>query len=545
MTNVRALVSDPEFQKFPIQERVAALQQAGADPAFIDEYSKLPENSGLPTEPQTPWEKIKAGATNLAGRAVQGAIDTIPPGTIPGGFDAGVARAQDTAQKILQYQIPPEYLPLLSTNPITAPLAAGGGSLEGLLELAPAVGGAAGGAVANVPGAAAGASIGESVRQGVRGAAGLPQATGVGQRALDLDPNGPAASILAQVDEAMMTPIAKGVGKIVSAASTFTDNSALRDLLRLLKPAKAMDKMDALALAERMRSEGVASPLTSRLSQLQRAREILGEPGIGPTAGTTGPPTAPTGLTGQAQAAESAIAATGATVPAGAVEAKAVGRIPDTLPGGIVPHTGTDIRNAAEGQALDTMTVINNRSDIPFTESLAEKRRLDDILRKWYVRGGEVVPDAKEFVKGSADDWRHEIATAFPEFGDLELRQSDMITITELLEKAEYEARRQGLKTSSTHVFGMLKDMYESGFRSTGPIASLSSAGKTVLATILQGGGATAQAWLRAVGPKSLSAVDSMAPDNSTAPPPAAPAPAPSASPDEEAFINKYLAGAR
>jgi hypothetical protein len=39
--NTSSLVSDPEFQRFPLAERVAALQKIGADPAYISSYEEL------------------------------------------------------------------------------------------------------------------------------------------------------------------------------------------------------------------------------------------------------------------------------------------------------------------------------------------------------------------------------------------------------------------------------------------------------------------------------------------------------------------------
>lgn len=39
--NTNSLVSDPEFQRFPLAERVAALQKIGADPSYIRSYEEL------------------------------------------------------------------------------------------------------------------------------------------------------------------------------------------------------------------------------------------------------------------------------------------------------------------------------------------------------------------------------------------------------------------------------------------------------------------------------------------------------------------------
>lgn len=462
----------------------------------------------------------------------------IPPaGTAPSAWD----KIQSVLRQIVQAKAPDALM--MAAGPVGSLVKAGGGTLEGTMDLAPMVAGTVGAvAGAGAPGAALGVGAAEAGRQLIRRALGLPQAPGVVQKFLHLDPDSSAAAAAGIGAEAAVTPIAEGVGKGVGALAEATDNGALRRLASLLGVATDVDKAHAMDLASRMRDLGIAPARSNRKEILANAERALGSVPIGP----------PGGAIKDMMEAMDAARATGKEVPATSVVDKALAAIPKNIQGApgqpsIVPLVGTNVRNAAENSAIDTMNAVRGRSTVPVDEAIAEKTRQDALLRSFYKTGRENVPEAKEFTQIGADAWRHNIHQAFPDLGLKQAKVSDLIDITELLKDANKEATRTGLLGADrTHNPFSLAMKYAHAGISTGPFVTMSSAAKTILAKVLAGGAQSVQAWMRAA---DLMNINSPVPHGlgedingivSSAAPAPAPSPSPTPSVSEDDFVKKY-----
>lgn len=468
--DVRGLVTDPEFQKYSLEDRIATLTKAGVDPKFIEEYRKLE-----PAEEQV-QQYQEAPETSL--------IDKIKAG----------------AREVMTTKIPDEFDPLLKASFFGAPLALGD-SIEGALDLAPAVGGAVGAVLgaggASLPGALAGAEIGESGRQLVRRTVGLPQATGLVQKLLDLDPDSPEAAAAGVGGEGAATLLGAGAGKLLDMAGNWMERSSLRSLLNILQPKTARDHAEAMTLAKRMQTENIAPAWSSRETQVANADRVL------------------TDATAQEAAMRGEISAAGGTIPAQPIEDRVIDAIPKRLADNTIPMRGQAQRKAAEDVAMDTLqtidsthTMVRGNKRVPIDAAVDEKVRLDKTVQDYWDTGRENVPGGIKYDVNAANAWRDGIRTAFPDYGEAGLlRKSDMLDITRLLGKAAKVADEVGGLGSAAeegNVIGAAAaSRWSIPFMATakaminsGEIASFSSAAKRVIAHILHDGANSAQIWM-------------------------------------------------
>lgn len=469
--DVRGLVTDPEFQKYPLEERIATLTKAGVDPKFIEDYRKLE-----PAEEQV-QQYQEAPPTSL--------IDKIRAG----------------ARQVMQTEIPTDLRPMLIANPMTAPLGYAG-SIEGGLEFAPAIGGAVGAVLgegaASLPGALAGASIGESGRQLVRRAVGLPQAPGLVQKLLDLDPDSPEAAAAGIGGEGAATVLGAGASKLLDAAGNATERWGLRSLLDLLHPKTARDQAEGMNLAARMKAENIAPSWSSRPQQIENAKRILAE------------------ATAQESAMRGEISQAGGTIPAQPIEERVISAIPKRLPDNTIPMRGQAQRKAAEDVAMDalqtiesTHTIVGGNRRVPIDAAVDEKVRLDKSVQDFWDTGRENVPGGIKFDVNAANAWRNTIRENFPDYAEAGLlRKSDMIDIDRLLGDAFKQADRIGGLGSAAQegqiAGAALAGRWSIPFMTTlsalansGRVASFSAAAKSVLAHILHDGANSAQMWMR------------------------------------------------
>jgi hypothetical protein len=461
--DVRGLVTDPEFQKYSLEERIATLTKAGVDPKFIEEYRSLePAEEKVEQYQEAPEtsliDKIKAGARQVMTTPVPTILDAPVRVASQGTFGAG-----DT--------------------------------IEGALEMAPAIGGGIGAVLGagafSLPGALAGASIGESGRQLIRRGVGLPQATGLVQRLLDLDPDSPEAAAAGVTAENAAGLAGAGAGKLLEMAGNATERSSLRSLLNILHPKTARDHADAMGLAARMKAEGIAPAWSSREAQVVNADRVLAD------------------ATAQEAAMRAELVNQGATIPAQPIEERVINAIPKRLPDNTIPLRGQAQRKAAEDVAMDTLQVIDGRGDIPIDDAVGEKVRLDKVVEDYWETGRENVPGGIKYDVNAVNAWRDTIHKTFPNYGEAGLlRKSDMLNITRLLKQAAKVADEVGGLGSAAeegNVIGAAAaSRWSIPFMATakaminsGEVASFSSAAKSVIAHILHDGANSAQAWLR------------------------------------------------
>lgn len=467
MADVRSLVTDPEFQQFPLEERLAVLKKIGADPGFIDEYASLESSDTATEEPSAaPTPEAPKSFVDMLQQAGRDYVKS------PLGVSAPAMRSK--VEDVLESL----HIPAQFTTP------------EASMESLPAVGGTIGAFFGNVPGAVLGGTGGEAARQHIRRLLGLPAATGVVQQATGMDPDSPEAAAAGLAIEGSMGPIGEGVSNLLQGFAKMTGRSSLRSLVNLLQPTKPLDRKKGLELAERMVSEDIAPALSFRSTQLERANQAL------------------KAAVQDLSTTEADLVAQGSTVPTQNVIDQVRGAIPGVLPGGQVPRSGRAARLAAERTLADVTDSTAGQADVPLSVAMQEKRRLDDMLRSIYERRGSTIPVSAESTKTAADAWRSEIHGLFPDLGLKDARVSDLITITKLLQDAHNEALLVGgLGTSSQEgaalgagavgrmsVPAMI--LAKAGI-SSGPWASLSAAGKRILAQVLEGGANSAQAWLR------------------------------------------------
>ena len=452
MPDLRGLVADPDFNALPAEQKRALLQRIGADPGFIDEL--LGGSSAPVAAPE------KKGFLDILQEGARNALQTQVPGILadilPGG---GLAK-----------------------NPLT-----GTASIEQGLENAPVLGGALG-ALAGPGGAIAGAAIGESGRQLTRRAAGLPASTGLVQRLLDLDPDSPEAAISGLGAETLIGPVAHVGSKVLKAASKFMDESSLRSLIHLLKPVKQMDTENALELAAKLRESGIASPLSTRTGQIKKARAALAD--------------ASTKL----DASKAPYIAAGADLPTQSIHDKVLGAIPEVLPSGNVPLTGAAERAASERAAYDVLDATGGDTRMPLKTALSEKERTDRALRKMYIRGQVNVPVGAEYTKNAADAFRNAIHENFKDVGADMTSKSELLDINRLLRDALKQVKTAGTSASEAGASlggaaaGRWSIPFINSFQKivrSGPIASFSAFGKTLISKILDGGAEGAQLWMR------------------------------------------------
>lgn len=295
---------------------------------------------------------------------------------------------------------------------------------EGALEGAPMAGGMAGAALGAAPGAALGAAGGEAVRQIGRRAMGEPAATGLIQRAAGMDPDSPAAAATGIAAEAVLGGSAEKIAQAMRWASGALTNWAGKSRWALLRPgATRADEASGLALAERMKTEGIAPGFSGRAEQVGRAEAALAD------------------ASSRRAAAEAAHAAD--IVDAEPVLKRVVGQIPENLPGGGIPRVGRPERGAAMRVADDVSASLRDLGglDVPFPAAQSEKRRWDSLLKSFYERGAVAPSAAQAPTKGAADAWRAAIADQYPDIGAANLRESELIDIARMLRMAQQSER--------------------------------------------------------------------------------------------------------
>jgi hypothetical protein len=384
-------------------------------------------------------------------------------------------------------------------------------SMEDVAETLPAAvaGGATMLATKNpVMAGVAGGAAGEAGRQLVRRAFGAPAATGVAQRTLGLDPDSPEAAAAGIGSEALAGVAGAGSAKLLKALSSGLDRSAKRSILNILQPRTAREKADAMRLASVAQRENLVPAMSGRASQLERAKAALA------------------GAKADSDAITQRGVAAGQTVEARPVIDAAVDSIPANLPGvpgainTVTPRSGHAVRRAASQVADDVFNTVANTgggsTKVPLEAAISERRRLDELLTAMYDAGREQAPIGTRSVQTAADAWRGAIADSFPDLGAANLRQSDLIHITEMMRRAAAEAERTGGMGTSMQeagaigagAVGRMSVPAMLGVRSlvtAAPFASLSAAGKRLAAKLAEGGAQTAQLWVRAADLSGLS----------------------------------------
>lgn len=298
---------------------------------------------------------------------------------------------------------------------------------EGALETAPAIGGTVGGILGNAPGAALGAAGGEAARQLGRRALGEPAATGlVAERVLGLDPDSPAAAVTGIGVEAALGGSAEKIAQAMRWASGALKNWAGKSRWALLRPgALPTDEASGLALAERMKTEGIAPGFSGRAEQVERAETALAD--------------------ASKRRAAAEVGHEGDIVNAESVVERVIGQQPATLPSGEIPRVGRPQRGAAGRVADDVQdalaTIGGGGYDVPFPAAQTEKRRWDALLQDFYESGRETPSPSLKPTKGAADAWRAAIAEQYPDIGAANLRESELIGIARILKEAQRTER--------------------------------------------------------------------------------------------------------
>lgn len=278
------------------------------------------------------------------------------------------------------------------------------------------------------------------------------------------------------------------------------DRSSRRSVLNnILQPMTKVEKDAGMRLAGVAQKEGLVPPLSTRASQIVRARRALAD------ARSTADD-----LTAQGTAA-------GKTVDASNVLDRTVNNVPPTLPGGAIPRSGRAVRATANGVANDAFDAIsaagNGTTDVPLADAIGERRRLDGLLKAVREAGKDKAPVGTRSIQDAADAWRGAIATSYPELGAANLRQSDFITITKMMERAAKTAERTGGAGSTLAEAGMtaakgdIPGLASRGARAiitNAPFASLSASGKLLVSKLVSGGPEAAQAWVRAAAGAGL-----------------------------------------
>lgn len=293
---------------------------------------------------------------------------------------------------------------------------------EGALEGAPMVGATVGGIAGATPGAALGAAGGEAVRQIGRRAMGQPSATGLIQRATGMDPDSPMAAVTGLAAEAALGGSAEKAAQLMRWASGAFKGWADKSRWALLRPGStAADEASGIALAERMKTEGVAPSFSGRAEQVERAEAALAD-------ATRRRATAETGHADDVVNAESVVE-------------RVTEQIPEKLPGGDIPRVGRPQRGAAGRVADDVQDALaeigGGGYDVPFPAAQTEKRRWDALLQDFYESGRATPSPSLKPTKGAADAWRAAIADQYPDIGAANLRESELIDIARMLKAAQ------------------------------------------------------------------------------------------------------------
>lgn len=367
---------------------------------------------------------------------------------------------------------------------------------ENLMELAPAIGAAAGTAVAPGPGSVAGGTAGEAARQLFRRMTGKPQATGVMQRAFNLDPNSPEAAAAGLAGETTAGVMGAGASKLLKWLSGAHLKSATRSIIRdLLGGARTERQIEeAPRLAARAQEEGIVG----LRGFTQEARKKQAEKALADATAKTAIET------------QKAVQA-GADIEAMPVLDAIQGEIPTLTPGGMVRKASMPERRAALKVLDDELNAVASTgrgptgTRVPVETVLDEIKALDDQLEAMYRRGAMDPALGKKATKAGVDAFRVALRNELPELADARLRKHDLIMITQMLadvQKSGFTARGMEHELAGTAGAAAVGRYGPAGSalfaRAARGLAPLTIPGKQLLAKLLAGGADTAQLWVRA-----------------------------------------------
>lgn len=373
-----------------------------------------------------------------------------------------------------------------------------GEALEELADLLPAAGAAVGGIAGGGAGAIPGAAIGESVRQLGRVAAGLPQAPGITQSVLGMDPDSPDAAIAGFAGESLAGSAGALSSKLLNALADASSKSALRSIVRnLLGGARnPMQAEEAVKLARRAQAEGITSPLggmsmESRLARAKAAKEAANS---------------------ESEFLTHEAIARGETVESLPVLEAIERASPSPLPGGRTARVTAAETKAAGKAWSDTADALFSGpmhgptgTAVPVERMVGEIDRLNDVLETMYERGALKPAKGLKTSKAAVEAARAELRKVVPEVADARLRQHELITITNMID----DAIKSGFLRGGGQRMELAGGAGAAAVGRFGPLAS-GIAGKVALAAapltvparqlaakILSGGADTAQLWMR------------------------------------------------
>lgn len=253
-----------------------------------------------------------------------------------------------------------------------------------------------------------------------------------------------AGAALHGAHEGEMTPSALAAGGInaaggaaadvVGKVAMFLKESALRNIVKVLKPSTPIERDAAIQLADRAVKEGITPMGTS----LKGATETATQKAASATAERSG---IEAGLQGQRLDVAPVLQEAQDAVPQSVTSGRRA------LP---LQQGRSQVKGANAALADVEATLKANRvgypksTQVPFEVGQEEKRRLDDLLASFYEGGKANAPVAAQWTKKSADAWRRAIADQFPELGAANLREHELIQIRTMLDRAAKAAQLEG-----------------------------------------------------------------------------------------------------
>lgn len=338
--------------------------------------------------------------------------------------------------------------------------------------------------------AAAASGAGEAGRQLFRRAIGVPAATGNVQRAFDLDPESAGAAVAGIAGEGLTGLIGGLLSKVLNGTATAADKSALRSINNLVQTTKKKDLARWKPLAQRTRTEGISSPALTRATTVRRAEEALKD------------------ASSKLSNLEEEAISSGRTISTEDLLREAEGLRPQRLPTGDLPATAASAERSA-GRAIGDIRKVAEAypEGVPMEAALAERRRLDTLIKRFYEGGADMPPESKAAAKGAADIYRR-LINADPSLAEANLRKSELLALNRLLKTAAEKSEREGFlgpagAEASAAAAGAVGRMSipamlagRAGIASA-PVTTISSTLKSALSKILRAGGDSAQAWIR------------------------------------------------
>lgn len=347
------------------------------------------------------------------------------------------------------------------------------------------------------PGAAsvAGGVAGEAARQLFRRTVGVPQATGIAQRALGLDPNSPEAAAAGLGGEAAAALAGVGASKAAGALGRGAEHSAERSIVRDVLGGARTEReiVEAPALAKRAQAAGIVKNWTKR-GRLATAESALSN------------------ASGAQDAAYRAAKATGKGVEAGPVLDAIQDELPTSIPGSGAPRKAAAGERRAAGRVLDDeLSAIANKgggvtgTEIPLDTTLGEIDALDAQLKPMYDRGALDPALGKKATQAGRKAFAAQLRVAFPELADARMTTHELMTIRDMAKRVvdgELQSRGGGHQVAGTvgaAAVGRYGPAASGVFSSmAGAAAPLSIPARQLAAKVLSGGAKTAQFWIHA-----------------------------------------------